>query len=689
MRKDSIGFFWEDHEKVKPPKKEVVKRTPPPRTWEAPDYLPGLEEALRFDVPLFSWEELFAAAVNQEELLFDLEVYPNYFLAAFCSYKTGKVTYVEGTPDNPVDTQRLQWMMETFTTVGFNSLSFDMPITAMAVAGCTNQQLKQATNMIILDGMQRQDVLKHFKVKKLQKCNHIDLIEVAPLRASLKIYGGRLHCPKMQDLPFHPETVLSPEQIAIVRFYCINDLCTTGFLRNCLTEAMELRIKMSEEYGIDLRSKSDAQIAEVVISDAVGRMNGYRPQRPTIEVGTAFNYKVPHFIKYESALLNWMLDTVRNTPFIVGEHGSINLPDIIADMPLDINGSVYRMGIGGLHSSEQKQCYVADDKHILRDFDVVSFYPKIILNQGLYPTHLGPAFLSVYKDLVDTRIAAKAAGRKSEANSRKIIINGTFGKLGSKYSILYAPDLLIQVTLTGQLVLLMLIERMERAGIHVVSANTDGIVMWCPVELEAKMQAIVKQWEKDTSFETEETAYTALYSRDVNNYIAVKAEYDKAMKRWTNKPDGTKNKGAFANPWKSAKDPSEKLHKNPANSICVEAVEAFLIKGVPVIDTIKAATDVRKFVNVRNVTGGAVQDGEYLGKSVRWYYSTDTRGEMVYAKNGNKVPRSDGARPVLSLPQQLPQDIDFAWYESEAFSMLSSLGYSTGSLDVKKELQGT
>lgn len=47
-RIDAIGFFWEDLPVVKKslanPK---VKRMAPERTWEADDYLPGLDEALQ------------------------------------------------------------------------------------------------------------------------------------------------------------------------------------------------------------------------------------------------------------------------------------------------------------------------------------------------------------------------------------------------------------------------------------------------------------------------------------------------------------------------------------------------------------------------------------------------------------------------------------------------------------------
>lgn len=59
----------------------------------------------------------------------------------------------------------------------------------------------------------------------------------------------------------------------------------------------------------------------------------------------------------------------------------------------------------------------------------------------------------------------------------KIQINGTFGKTGSPYSVLFAPTMLIQTTITGQLSLLMLIEWHEIYGIPVISANTDGVVI--------------------------------------------------------------------------------------------------------------------------------------------------------------------------------------------------------------------
>ena len=234
-------------------------------------------------------------------------------------------------------------------------------------------------------------------------------------------------------------------------------------------------------------------------------------------------------------------------------------------------------------------------------------------------------------------------------------MNGSFGKFGSKWSILYSPELLIQVTLTGQLALLMLIEAIELAGIAVVSGNTDGIVIRCPRRQAELLNSVVADWEARTGLNTEETEYRAIYSRDVNNYIALK-------------PDGSfKVKGAFA---------FDGLHKNPSNMICNDAVLNYLTLNLDVEDTVMACDDVRRFVTIRQVKGGGVTDhGEYLGKAVRWYYSNERpAGCIRYQSNGNLVAGSEGCRPLMTLPLGLPDDIDHTWYIDNAKAMLADIG---------------
>lgn len=667
MRDDNIGLFWHDIVKVKGPRKgPPPKRTPPPRTWEGPDYLPGLEEAKRFPVNVWTVDELKQAAKAKDILKCDIEVYKNYFLVAFLSYNTGSVFYLEmADVGSRINRELLLWILNNFLIVTFNGRMFDIPVLSCALAGLDCLELKQVSDAIIQGDERSYMVLKAWKVKEIE-INHIDLIEVCPLQASLKIYGGRLHTPRMQELPFHPNTHLTDDQITIVRYYCINDLATTAFVFSNLEEQLELRSKMSISYGVDLRSRSDAQVAESVIVSEITNLNGSKPTRPEIPAGTSFTYRVPNFIQFRTPQLCEALRVVADAKFVVGESGAIDKPQTIEDLDIVIGEAGYTIGIGGLHSCETRVTYKADETTSIYDRDVSSYYPAIILNQQLFPGHLGRNFLSVYKRIVDRRLAAKKSGDKALAEFLKIVVNGSFGKFGSMWSALYAPHLLIQVTMTGQLSLLMLIERLELAGIKVASANTDGIVIITKKEQNETYQQIVKQWEKDINFETEESSYTSYYAKDVNNYIALKSD------------GSAKSKGAYANPWynptNDAKISVMRFHKNPVSTICIEAAIAYLRDHTPLSKTVEACRDVTKFVTVRTVKGGAVQGDRYLGKALRWYYTTEKMPEMVYAESGNKVPNSDGAKPMMDLLDEPPVDLDWDYYTREAGRILQDIG---------------
>src|SRR5690606_17552733 len=194
------------------------------------------------------------------------EVYRNYYLAGFRHRASDKVVYIESTEDGRLDIDKLEWILNNFTIVGFNSAGYDVPVTSMALAGLSTHDMKEASTRIIQHQEPWRDVLRSYKVKPIE-IDHIDLIEVAPLRASLKIYGGRMHTRQMQDLPFHPDKSLLAPQKVITRYYCLaKDLPSVLLLRETLDEQLSLRVEMGRQYKLDLRSRSDAQIAEHVIS---------------------------------------------------------------------------------------------------------------------------------------------------------------------------------------------------------------------------------------------------------------------------------------------------------------------------------------------------------------------------------------------------------------------------------------
>lgn len=589
-------------------------------------------------------------------VVFDSEVFRNFYFCGFKHIDTNSYFALEQSADWELNRDALLRILFSFQIITFNGKYYDLPVAEAAIKGATTVELKELSDDIILNDKRL--------ANPNAKYNHIDLIEVAPLEASLKLYAGRLHARRLQELPVDVHKDLSAEEAVDVRDYCFNDCDNTELLlvdKNGLQGAIDLRQRLGERYGLDLRSKSDAQVAEAVINAELKDITGYYPKRPNIDdfADFTFRYEAPEWVQFQTPMLRDVLSVIQGCSFTLDGGGSPQMPEELSNLKIKIGNCEYKLGMGGLHSSEKSVAYRADADKDLIDRDVRSYYPRIILNNRYYPEHLGPVYLEAYGErIVEERLRMKDAKHPDEGGM-KIAANGIFGKQGNMYSTVYAPKLLIQTTVGGQLGLLLLIEAVELASFEVISANTDGFVSKVPKERLAEFNAVIADWERLTGFETEETRYAALYSRDVNNYIAIK-------------DDGScKVKGAYSERGSAQNSP---LSKNPECLICSDAVQAFLTVGKAIDDTIRECRDVRRFVVVRNVRGGAHKDGYYLGKVVRWYYAIGVTGVIAYIQSGNKVPNSEGAKPLMELAD-FPADMNFDYYIERAYGILEDIGY--------------
>lgn len=666
MRSDSLGLFWRDEPKKPKEKKEKVKRTPPEPVWLADDYYPHLEDALSRQYDQLSDMELVQYAQRGVLLEFDIELYRNYLLIGFRTFdeRRAYITFEEVEENGQVletfSREKLKWVVNNFTTVGFNNKEYDNTIVLFALAGYDLARMKELSNVMIGEQVPYWQVLKTCKLnaKKMGvKFNTIDLLPVAPRSGSLKKYAARAGIPHIQDLPFHHDTYLDFNKRAILKWYWGNDIDSNELLHSRLLEQIDLRIKIGAKYGIDVRARSDAQIAEDIFVAEAKRLTGQeflpKPNRDNYR-GTSFRYYAPHYLKFNSATMQAVKKIVDEAIFRIDFDCQISCEAVLG-LTFNIGDTPYKMGIGGLHSQEKSRYFVSGNGYTLKDHDVTSYYPTLILSLGMFPEAIGRIFLQIYQQVKDDRVHAKRIGDKVTNESLKIVINGSFGKFGDAYSMLFAPHLLIQTTVTGQLCILMLIERLELAGIKVVSANTDGLVTYSHDSQNELMESILNQWQKDTALELEHVIYKGLFSRDVNSYFAVKE-------------DGkVKGKGAYA---------LSSLELDPKFEICAQAVIEWAAKGTPIEKTVYECRDISKFVMVKFSAGGAVQDGKYLGKVVRYYKSTEIKSEIVIAKSGNKLPMSDNCREAQTLPKEFPSDIDYEWYIDTAYKMINGFGYA-------------
>ena len=660
---------------------------------------------------------------------YDTECFPNYWLLKFRP-KGGQAYGFRlraGQAFDLVTAARIRLLFDAYCSVSFNGNYYDVPMITAALSGYTAEQLKWLNDRIIVEKVKPWEL----GLPEWSPADHIDVMEVVPGAGSQKLFAGRIHYKTMRDLPYEPDHYLSEPEIVEVDEYCENDLGQLEALYDAVLPQIKLRARYGARYGLDLRSKSDAQMAEAVLKRRCEQVLGHQIYKPNIDWDFSFRYRVPDFIQFASPELNQVLATVKQSifrlnkpdPFGLRKGKTVAMPPELEGLSVTIGRTTYSIGIGGLHSKDESRTIVAGPDEILRDADVRGYYPNQMIKSGEYPPALGPAFVPEYGSVIEERNACKdkvaalkdagvESGEEYEDaaagnDGGKIMSNGTFGKTGSPHSVLWAPTMMIQTTLNGQLSLLMLIEWHQHYGIPIESANTDGIVMRCPKHLLVVSDALIHEWERRTGLEMEFTEYRALYMRDVNNYIAIKS-------------DGkVKRKGEYALASLIGK-------KSPDVEICSDAACDYLAKGVPIEYTIAACRDITKFVTIQNVSGGAnkmwgegprkgarvmdmvgtltasgwgkegrkwrkgnsltdattayqscfvPQRPEYLGKVVRWYYGTRSPGPIVYASNGNTVSLSYGAHPCMTLPDEFPDDIDYAWYVSKAEAMLKDIGF--------------
>ena len=576
------------------------------------------------------------------QLFFDVECYPNYFLILF-KLPSGKVKSFELDEYKKLDLDLIKTFFEDYETIGFNSRFYDIPMIMHALRGANNQELKCLSDRIISKEEKAYDILKAMDLFCPWHYDHIDLFNLPIGKNSLKMYGARLNTQFLQDLPYDPSLPLTEEQKIAIKKYCSNDVDITIDLYNHLLKPLEIRRGINLQYDVEVRSKSDAQIAEALIKKQMFTMLGSPEEYK-------FNYQQPKYINFRSEELNELLEKISLVDFKGKKGDKIYSQDVPSSIL--VNNTEYSIGVGGLHSVEKNRAIIAQDDEYLIDIDVVSYYPSIILNNEYSPEHFDQkAFIKYYCSIYYDRLEAKRTGEVDKAQVYKIILNGSFGKFGDQHSLLYAPKLLIHTTITGQLSLLMLIESLEEHGFNVLSANTDGLTVKLKRDKYSLFQKVKWNWEENTRFELEEVKYKAVYSESVNSYIAIKE-------------DGSlKCKGTFVD---------NDLSHNPTIKVIKEAVVEYLVKGTPIEDTIlNYEVKPSNFLMARKATTGAYWQEKYLGKVVRWYWST--KGEAILNGKGHKLANSEDGFPIMDLNDQMV-DINYCKYIEEAYRLLDRIG---------------
>lgn len=390
------------------------------------------------------------------------------------------------------------------------------------------------------------------------------------------------------------ERFIPKEYLNEMADYNDNDVYIVAELIRMNQEEVLLRYRISEEYKVDVYSASRSTIADKVIVKLYSKFTGLHPKAfidtKTIRRKILVSEILSDKIAFSTPELNDILSDIRSLT-LKGEKGEF-------DREFTFMGTSYTIATGGLHSNEIPAVYVENSDSIIVDRDVASYYPNMIRSLKVCQKHLIPkAWFRIADTIVDERLEHKHLAKDKSLDSierdkhataaacLKIVANaGIFGKMGSEKSFLCDKKAMYQVTINGQLFLLMLIEKLELAGIHVISANTDGIVTIVPRELEQTADDICHWWEKHLGLELEFTYYTKYVTEGVNSYLTVKRGGSSKFK-------GRMNPKMFL----------EDLSKGYNSPIVAKCVTEYFINGTPVMETLRNAKSILDFCRTQNV----------------------------------------------------------------------------------------
>ncbi len=597
-------------------------------------------------------------------VVYDLEVYSNFFLCGLMT-PDGIVTQFE---DKASLVTALNHIKHAgYELCGFNSGRYDDPVMSEFIRTDSIHVAYVTSKGIINDTIKPWNIQLYYP--------SVDLMPLLPGRMSLKQVGVRLYHKKLQELPIAWDKELTPTEKRIIRAYNINDLEITRKLLDEIQPELDLRGDLSRQYSVDLRSKGDSGIAEEVISQEVGGV--IKRTKADLKRMAQQNIADNHLIKVSApswwdsfafGINSHTRSIVESqskrfdTPIPLNNSGRLALPPI---ENLYLDDKYYAIGAGGLHSIDGPGSYEPNQDEFLVDIDVISYYPKNMLTNELFPRHMGQHFGDVFQDLVEQRLTAKRAGDKVTADRLKITINGTFGKTSDPYSALYDPQVTASTTIIGQVSLLILIAMLADTGLKTVSANTDGITVIGHTAHRHHLENTVMQWEAITGFNMEYTEYAGIYYRDVNNYIANVAG---------GKEEKQKTKGVFA-----VGDNIDLRHALKGN-IIAESVKRWLVYGTPMEDTIRECTDINQFL-LTHSSGKAFKCkwwGNDIGGLVRFYKSrrlSSTSIDKIHQGTGKvtTVPQSDNCVPLQDLPDSFPEDLDYNWYVTESEKLYDTI----------------
>ena len=592
----------------------------------------------------------------------DYETLVNCFVGVFQHYKDDSISEIfvvnEDQNDLPKFIEFLNKCIQLNQWhISYNGLAFDAQISQHIIKNqrkllsLTGLEVAQYIHKLAQDIITRSDrgEFQEFAPRQL-KIRQIDLFKMnhwdnKAKMSSLKWIQYSMDWDNVEEMPHHhSKPVENTQQLQDIVTYCINDVLSTKKILEHSKEQIELRKTLTNEYGIDLYSASEPRISKELFLFFLEQKLGWdkaeikrlRTKRDEIYLGQC----ILPYVKFQTPEFQKIHDYFR-TKVVTSTKDKLKFT-------LDYKGVKTDYGLGGIHGAKDSGVYEAYPGWTIMTSDVTSFYPNLAIKNKFHPAHLPQKeFGDLYEWFFEERKKIPKTDPKNYVY--KIILNSTYGLTGDENSFLYDPQMTMQITINGQLLLSMLYEMLcleIPEGIPLMQ-NTDGLEMMIPTSAVSKYMEVCDKWCLLTQLQLEHDEYSKMVIADVNNYIAV------------HKSGKVKCKGKFE--WEDLeKKKVAMLHKNKSFLIIPKAIYAYFVNGILPEQFLAENKSVYDYCAGVKAKGG-------------WYYEERSlvKGELVtnklqkivryyVTKSGNKILKRhpDGREMQVEAGQWMQKTVN-------------------------------
>lgn len=568
-------------------------------------------------------------------VIYDIECLPNFFCMCFMPLWSDEKMVIEISKRKD-DRARLKSITKFYTIVGYNSGSYDDTMTQMVLSNpsATNAELYELSKAIIGRDFDNR-YLKKYKYKRdFDSIDIMTMLASSKLRVSLKHLQVKINWPKVQDFEVDWNKDLPEEEFDKCIEYCFND---TGSLKQVVKmkeKDLILRDQIQAKYSLDFRSMDGVKIAENMLCSHIAKNLEIDLKTfmydPNIRVASvALKDLINDFIEFKTPEFQAVLDYFKATTVYPKDKEEDNKKQL--KHRLIHKGVPFDFGLGGIHAWSNGQILEPKSDEFLIMPDFAGFYPSQVVRLEYEHKH-DPFFREKYVEAYNDKIEGKRIGDKLMETLAKLIGNSSFGKFLSFYSPLYSPELAYRITVNGQLMALMLIERLSLGGFRVVGANTDAVEVYVKKERYDEYLAICNDFCALTKMSLDHDKFTKIYRKSCNHYIGIKADKDGNPMLDENGRYKVKLKGDF--------DQESDLLKGVKPNIVKMAIFEELVYGTRIADTIKNCKDIYEFCIASRVGGKyiTVHNNIKQQKTNRYYAGKGSNAAYLY-----KIDKEDAS----------------------------------------------